>query len=170
MVDGKIDDKKPNVVMDTSEFFQVTKNKLGYRLREVLSGKSRPIRQKDPEGNDVVVKAYEFDLSKLRRVAKKYGFEFVTKLPSLPSSESAKTIENNGKTDVLTPLEVSKVSNLVTTEDLISVHWSEDFGKRPCGVCGCLKPTAWQADTNKDEHIAICEDCKDAFEKGREVS
>ncbi len=38
-LDGKIDEKKPNV-MDTAEFFQVTKTKVSYRLREVLSGKS----------------------------------------------------------------------------------------------------------------------------------
>jgi energy-coupling factor transporter ATP-binding protein EcfA2 len=89
-LDGKIDANKPNV-MDTSDFFQVTKNKVGYRLREVLSGKSKPMREKDLEGK--VVKAYVFDTEKLRRIAKKYGYEFVTKLPSLPSSGGVDVFE-----------------------------------------------------------------------------
>jgi hypothetical protein len=121
-LDGKIDDKKPNV-MDTSEFFQVTKNKIGYRLREVLSGKSKPIRQKDSEGNDVVVKAYEFDPGKLRRIAKKYGYEFVTKLPSIPSSEGVqapesmeKIEENNVEKGPHTPQQLGSLSYLVTSE------------------------------------------------------
>lgn len=124
-LDGKIDDKKPNV-MDTSEFFQVTKNKVGYRLREILSGRSKPIRQKDSEGNDVVVKAYEFDLDKLRRVAKKYGFSFVTKLPSLPSSsgvQAPESMESREKTDgdnvekeAHTPQELGSLSYSVTDE------------------------------------------------------
>ena len=121
-LDGKIDDKKPNV-MDTSEFFQVTKNKVGYRLREVLNGKSKPIRQKDSKGNDIVIKAYEFDPDKLRKVAKKYGYEFVTKLPSEPSSEGAqapkrmeKEDEKNVDKGLDTPQQLSKLCNLVTSE------------------------------------------------------
>jgi hypothetical protein len=121
-LDGKLDDKKPHV-MDTSEFFQVTKNKVGYRLREILSGKSKPIREKNSEGNDIVVKAYVFDPAKLRKVAKKYGYELVTKLPSLPSSESVqapesmeKEEENNVEKGSHTPLELSKLSNSVTSE------------------------------------------------------
>jgi len=121
-LDGKIDDKKPNV-MDTSEFFQVTKNKVGYRLREVLNGKSKPIRRKDSEGNDIVIKAYEFDPDKLRKVAKKYGYEFVTKLPSEPSSESAqaprsmeKEEEKNVDKGLDTPQQLGKLCNLVTSK------------------------------------------------------
>jgi len=121
-LDGKIDDKKPNV-MDTSEFFQVTKNRIGYRLREVLSGRSKPVRQKDFDGNDVVVKAYEFDLEKLRRVAKKYGYEFVTKLLSAPSSRGVqasesmeKTTSDNGEKQPHTPQELSSLSYSVTSE------------------------------------------------------
>ena len=75
--------------MDTGDFFKVTKNKVGYRLREVISGKSKAMREKDSEGKDVVVRGYEFDLIKLRKVAKKYGYELVTKLQSLLSSEGA---------------------------------------------------------------------------------
>jgi len=119
-LEGKIDDKKPHV-MDTSEFFQVTKNKVGYRLREILSGKSKPIRDKDSEGNNVVVKAYVFDLEKLRRVVKKYGYELVTKLPSLLSSEGVSTPkttlkdnEENVEKYFPTLLELGKLSNSVT--------------------------------------------------------
>jgi len=126
-LDGKIDDRKPHV-MDTSEFFEVSKNKIGYRLREVLSGKSKPVREKDSEGKDVIVKAYVFDQVKLRRIARKYGFEFVTKLPSVPSSEGVKPLERLGSDremnvkdhaegdpkQAYTPQELGKLSNLVT--------------------------------------------------------
>ncbi len=87
---GKVDEKKPNI-MDTSEFFNVSKNKVGYRLREVLSGQSKAIK----DGN-MVLKAYFFDFEKLRRVAKKYGYE-VTKLLSKPSSEDMQSPESMGK-------------------------------------------------------------------------
>jgi len=134
-LDGKIDDKKPNV-MDTSEFFQVTKNKVGYRLREILSGRSKPIRQKDSEGNDVVVKAYEFDLDKLRRVAKKYGFSFVTKLPSLPSSSGVQAPERPESMEKATPENVDKnVDNVekepLTPEELGSLSYSVTGEKEP---------------------------------------
>lgn len=72
-LEGKIDDKKP-YKMHTPEFDEITKNKVGYRLREVLSGKSKTVRQKIPGKKDEEcprIKAYEFDEDKLRRVAKK---------------------------------------------------------------------------------------------------
>jgi len=119
-LDGKIDERKPHV-MDTSEFFNVTKNKVGYRLREILSGKPKVLREKDAHGDWVSTRAYEFDISKLRRVAKKYGYELVTKLPSLSSSKGTQTPEdmekdheNNVKKGMDTPLELGKVSNSVT--------------------------------------------------------
>jgi hypothetical protein len=122
-LDGKLDEKKPHV-MDTSEFFQVTKNKVGYRLREILSGQSKPIREKDKEGKENVVKAYVFDSEKLRRVAKKYGYEFVTKLPTKPSSEGVQTLksmekdhEDNVEKGPRTPQEVGKLGNSVTSEE-----------------------------------------------------
>jgi hypothetical protein len=92
-LDGRIDEKKPNV-MDTSEFFSVTKNKIGYRLREILSGRTRTIRKKSSEGPDLIVKAYDFELDKLRKIAKKYGYELVTKLPMLLSSEGVKALDS----------------------------------------------------------------------------
>jgi len=100
--------------MDTAEFCRVTKSRVGYRLREILGGKSKSVREKDSEGDDVIVRAYVFDKKKLRRVAKKYGYTLVTKLtveksrsnivvtklPSLTSSERVKvcnpTLKVNG--------------------------------------------------------------------------
>jgi len=114
-LDGKIDDKKPHV-MDTSEFFNVTKNKVGYRLREVLSGKSTTVRE-----DDITVKAYMFNQEKLRRIAKKYGYKLVTKLPTLPSSKSVKapnsTLTNHEKhveKSLNTPQQLGNISNSVT--------------------------------------------------------
>jgi len=122
-LDGKIDDKKPHV-METSEFFTVTKNKVGYRLREILSGKTKVLREKDPYGNWLSLKAYEFDPFKLRKVSKKYGYELVTKLQSLPSSEAPQALEsmekpeeNNVEKEPHTPQQLSKLSNVVTTEE-----------------------------------------------------
>ena len=85
-LNGKMNENKPNE-MDTSDFFTVTKNRIGYRLREILSGETKVTREKDSEGNWISTKAYLFNREKLRRVAKKYGYELVTKLPSLLSSE-----------------------------------------------------------------------------------
>jgi hypothetical protein len=122
-LDGKIDDKKPNV-MDTSEFFLVTKNKIGYRLREILSGKPHIEREKDSEGKWISVRGFIFDLTKLRRVAKKYGYEFVTKLQSLRSSEGVQASESmesmekidgdNVEKEAHTPQELCKLRNFVT--------------------------------------------------------
>lgn len=129
-LDGKLDDKKPHV-MDTSEFFQVTKNKVGYRLREVLSGQSKAVREKDTEGNERIIKAYDFNPEKLRRVAKKYGYELVTKLSLLPSSEGAqapesmesmeKIDESNVEKEPHAPQELGKLDNSVTSVEEASL-------------------------------------------------
>lgn len=121
--------------MDTSEFFNVTKNKVGYRLREILSGKSKVMREKDTDGNWGSVKVYVFNHEKLRRVSRKYGYELVTKLPleksdsnilvtklpTLPSSKSVKTYnstlkhhENNVEKRADTSQQLGKLSNSVT--------------------------------------------------------
>lgn len=141
-LDGKIDERVPHV-MDTSEFFQVTKNKVGYRLREVLSGKSKPIREKASDGHDIVIKAYVFDIDKLRRIAKKYGYKLVTKLPSLPSSEGVqapnstlKDHEENVEKDVGVPLEVDKLSNLVTKPERQGFPLQHIPPAEPCEKCG----------------------------------
>jgi len=80
------------------------------------------VREKDFEGNWVSIKAYEFNHEKLRRVAKKYGYELVTKLQTLPSSEGAqapnstlKTVKKNVEKSLDTPRELGKLDNSVTT-------------------------------------------------------
>jgi hypothetical protein len=79
--------------MNTADFGIVTKQKVGYRLRVVLGGKSRPVRT-----NDGVIRMYDFDFTKLQRIAKKYGYPLVTKL------QSSTTIVEEG-----TPQESNKV-------------------------------------------------------------
>jgi hypothetical protein len=121
-LEGKIDDSKPHV-MDTSEFFRVSKHKVGYRLREVLSGKSKTVREGEEH-----FKAYEFNREKLGRIAKKYGYELVTKLPLSPFSEGVQasiTTSNTPKNDVeekdkihaYTPSENRDNSDTVTKDD-----------------------------------------------------
>ena len=72
-LEGKLDEKKPNK-MDTPEFGEVTKQKIGYRLREVLNGKKTKVRLQDGPAW-----VYSFDQEKLKRVAKKYGCQLVPK-------------------------------------------------------------------------------------------
>lgn len=141
--------------MDTSEFFDITKNKVGYRLREVLSGKTDVHREKDTEGNWVSSKVYVFDCEKLKRIAKKYGYELVTKLPSLPSSEGVKPPgsmdseqEKNVENSVLTPQELGKVSNSVTDNLLI-----------PCPFCKAQGTKNFFAnDLDLSIHVSSCHD------------
>jgi len=128
-LDGKVDERKPNV-MDTSEFFDVTKNKVGYRLREILSGKKAINKFKDQEGNWVSNQVYIFEPEKLRRVARKYGYEFSSKFQSFLASShlSSKFSSFQGCTDEktmlkdhaenvekmqLTPVEDAKLANLL---------------------------------------------------------
>lgn len=102
---------KPHL-MSTPDFGIVTKQKVGYRLREVLGGNSRNIRTEEE-----LVKAYDFDPTKLKRIAKKYGCSLVTKLPSLPTSTGSPR-EERGESkhweDI--SLQVEKLSNSVTIE------------------------------------------------------
>jgi hypothetical protein len=217
-LEGKVDEKKPNK-MDTPEFAEVTKQKVGYRLREILGGKRKTIR--DPQG---CVKAYEFDEMILKRIAKKYGYEVVTKLPSFPTSRGISTQENTRKVHennvegmgkspeklVETPQKLGKLGNSVTgpssnetaptmkiedkaileteaptvkndvkpsldtvqLEDLKSLSWDpkiESLDFHNCGVCGYRKQTSWKAETFKGNELWICEDCKQEWEKKREV-
>lgn len=104
--------------MSTGEFGIVTKQKVGYRLREVLAGKSRAIRI-----NEEIVKAYDFNYTKLQRIVRKYGFSLVTKLPSSLTLEGETTSQDSkkdgeGKIEELEDLslKVDKLSNLVTSK------------------------------------------------------
>jgi hypothetical protein len=79
---GKINDAKPNV-MDTADFYEVTKNKVGYRLREVLSGKAKTVRAKVEgvkDSDQGTARAYWFETEKVKRIAKKYGYPIEMKL------------------------------------------------------------------------------------------
>ena len=161
-IDGKMDDKKPHV-MDTSEFFRISKHKIGYRLREVLSGKSKTVREKD-----VTVKAYEFNHEKLRRIAKKYGYELVTKLPLLPSSEGAQTpnstsrnIRNNVEKSLDAPVENGNISNSVTKPKSIDEMFSSQKGLNATlrDLEDVLRRN-WQKGTTEDLYALIHEKSK----------
>ena len=78
-LEAKTDDKKPNK-LDTPEFGEVTKQKIGYRLREVLGGKKTKTRGETWQG-----RVYEFDEEKLKRISKKYSCSFGNKFTSLTS-------------------------------------------------------------------------------------
>jgi hypothetical protein len=123
-LNGKLDEKKPNK-MDTPEFGEITKQKVGYRLREVLSGKKKRLR--GPEG---LYWAYEFDVEKLKRIARKYGYPFVLKFSTDSTSQGVSTpftplkvhenhvegMEKSLKKLVETPLEVSSLENSRTNQ------------------------------------------------------
>jgi hypothetical protein len=176
-LDGKIDDKKPHA-METSEFFTVTKNKVGYRLREVLSGKTQVLREKDSRGNWKSTKVYVFDFEKLKRIAKKYGHELVTKLPTLLSSNSVEPTENmkepmekDVEIESCTPLEVGKLGNSVTalavprsniqTIALSTVKLHRLTGIFPdvCFGCGFSGRMSWHVDFYDGSWKLVCEQC-----------
>jgi len=172
---GKLDDKRPNK-MDTPEFGDVTKQKVGYRLREVLAGEKQLIRE-----GKAVFKAYKFDDNKMRRIAKKYGFNIVTKLPSEPTFEGISTpetmersIEDNVKKDVDNPQQLGYIGYMVTNvslDDLVSVYWANGlWDKKVCGVCGYEKESSWEAETDKGQRVPLCDDCQHEFEKRRKVA
>ena len=115
-LEGKLDDKKPNKI-DTPEFGEVTKQKIGYRLREILSGKRKTLRGPEGRGN---VKAYEFQEEKLKRIAKKYSYDLHTKLPSFPTSRGVTAPETMEKDHEIpmpkpvdTPQKLGKLGNSV---------------------------------------------------------
>lgn len=172
-LDGKIDDKKPHV-MDTSEFFHVTKNKVGYRLREVLSGKSKTVREKIAGRKDEEcprIRAYEFNGDKLKRVAKKYGYELVTKLLTEQSSEGVeapnltlKRHENNVEKREATPQQLSSLSNSVTKIDILNVlaiPALDPVTRGDCPICNKKDVSlVWQVQfTDGTRYDDVCMDC-----------
>jgi len=146
---GKIHPDKPHK-MDTADFGMVTKQKVGYRLREVLSGTRKVVRL--PDG---LIRMWHFDQEKLRRIIRKYGYIIVTELPLLPSSESVsplKTMEkpsvknidvmlNNDKKQLDTPPPVGNNGNTVTKQF-------------PCPLCANMNKQAVFA-TQEDLGIHI---------------
>ena len=103
---GKLDDKKPNK-MDTPDFGEITKQKIGYRLREVLSGKKVKVR-----GQEGPARNYEFDPEKLKRIAKKYGCSLVPKFPTGTSSHQSCTLSSSEK-----PREIHEKTADLTSKD-----------------------------------------------------
>ena len=92
-LEGKLDDKKPNK-MDTPEFGEVTKQKIGYRLREVLNGKKTKVRLQDGPAW-----VYNFDQEKLKRIAKKYGCQLVPKFQTFQSPTETTTPKPEAKAE-----------------------------------------------------------------------
>jgi hypothetical protein len=180
-LDGKLDDKKPNK-MDTSEFGDVTKQKVGYRLREVLNGKK--VKTRLPAGSAYV---YDFDVEKLGRVAKKYGCGSVLKFSSVQSSDeqslvkSEKQVGEKGIFSENTPIlriekieiaaesrvDVGVVENSRTElsfEEFASkvkgvVRLTTDFGVERCVCCGVSGRADWQVDLFDASWKFLCGDC-----------
>ncbi len=174
---GKIDDKKPNK-MDTAEFGEITKQKIGYRIREVLCGKKVKVR-----GQDGPARNYQFDLEKLKRIAKKYGCTLVPKFPTTPSSCQASTNQNQDTHNEPTekpvepkpqesdeskeaPLKRVQLGNTgtITFEELSSntknvCRLDTDFGIETCVLCGTKERPDWQVDLYNGEWGFLCGPC-----------
>ena len=177
---GKLDDKKPNKV-DTPEFGEVTKQKIGYRLREVLGGKKIKAR-----GQDGPERVYEFDFEKLKRIAQKYGCSIVPKFPTntslsvcstaKPESEIKETSsfsENKPIQETKPQEEANTQSNVVqlgnsgtkyTLEEL-SLHTKSigrltfDFGINTCILCQIKDKSDWQVTQFDDSWGFLCGSC-----------
>ncbi|MCW3983193.1 MAG: hypothetical protein NWE96_04275 [Candidatus Bathyarchaeota archaeon] len=180
-LEGKLDDKKPNK-MDTAEFGEVTKQKVGYRLREVLSGRKTNTRGQKGPG-----RIYEFDAEKLRRIAKKYGCSLANKLTSYPTSAGADAskAENEAsetgsisqntpdlgseKTEKETETQgevvslVNSFANL-SFEELAAkaksvYRLTMDFGIETCVCCGAKGRPDWQVTLFDESWGFLCGPC-----------
>jgi hypothetical protein len=174
---GKLDDKKPNK-MDTPEFGEITKQKIGYRLREVLSGRKIKVREQEGPARN-----YEFDPEKLKRIAKKYGCSFVPKFPtetssdqSPPSQSPEKPQEIHEKSADLTPKDSDKSvdeqpkvvhlgnSGTILFEELTArtksvCRLTMDFGIETCVCCGVKGHPDWQVTEFDDSWGFLCGPC-----------
>jgi len=120
-LDGTADNFRPSI-MHTSEFGDVSKNKVGYRLREVLGGKRDVVRSKQGKPTRV----YVLNREKLARVARRYGCYQVTKitkssgvavqqtLPLQPRVEPKTSLPQAQETNVSLPT-LGKLGNSVTS-------------------------------------------------------
>jgi hypothetical protein len=179
-LEGKLDDKKPNK-MDTPEFGEVTKQKIGYRLREVLNGKKTKARLQDGPAW-----VYSFDQAKLKRIAKKYGCQLVPKFQTFQSptetlpikqesnvEENSAVPENNPvsepqKTEQTTaaPSTVVQLGNTGTyTLDELTLKTKSvcrltmDFGIETCVCCGIKGRPDWQVTEFDDSWGFLCGPC-----------
>jgi len=172
-LEGTIDTKK-SYVMLTSEFDEVTKSKVGYRLREVLGGERETVR-----GGDTLTKAWKFDQAKLSRVLRKYGYsDLVTKLPSVPTSEGIGGIihnndlpkigfisekkedlqEANVEKKALIPQELGTVGNSVTNQPKAVFRWRRVKPSEKCPLCGVLA-VEFEISIDKDTLLRRCAAC-----------
>lgn len=175
---GKLDDKKPNKT-DTPEFGEITKQKIGYRLREVLSGKKVKVR-----GQEGPARNYEFDPEKLKRIAKKYGCSLVPKFPTGTSSHQSSTPQSPEQTreihekpadltskdsgePAVTPPKVVQLGNTGTIpfEELVSKTKSiyrltmACYGVETCRCCGVQGKPDWQYTEFDDSWGFLCGPC-----------
>jgi hypothetical protein len=174
---GKLDDKKPNK-MDTPDFGEITKQKIGYRLREVLSGKKIKVR-----GQEGAARNYEFDPEKLKRIAKKYACSFVPKFPTGTSSHQSYTLPKSEKSEEIhekptestskdsdkpvdTQPKVVQLGNSGTIpfDELASrtksvCRLTMDFGTETCVCCGVKGRPDWQVTEFDDSWGFLCGQC-----------
>jgi hypothetical protein len=180
-LEGKLDEKKPNK-MDTPEFGEVTKQKVGYRLREVLNGKKQRVRS-----SDGLCWAYSFDQNKLGRIAKKYGCSLVLKFSSEPTvtspevqkpennlyenqvlSENEPNLENEKVAkSVSQPASVAPVENSRTKdvfEEIASktksvCRLTMDYRSETCVICEAKGQGEWQVTQFDDSWGFLCGSC-----------
>jgi hypothetical protein len=153
-LEGKIDEKK-TYKMHTLEFDEVTKNKVGYRLREILNGKRITLRTE--QGN---VKAYKFNEEKLKRIAKKYGYTLHTKLPSELSSQDInqhKSPSEINEKHTFISQKLGALSNSVCKLTKIDPYIDR------CSHCQRVEVLHWQVETFKGKWGHICQDCYGIF-------
>jgi hypothetical protein len=180
-LEGKLDDKKPNK-MDTAEFGEVTKQKVGYRLREVLSGKKNNTRGQKGPG-----RIYDFDEGKLKRIAKKYGCTLANKLTSFTTCQNAAPLKpesevqekpsfsekqanlqsEESEKEAETPSEVVSLVNSfanISHEELEAktksvVRLTMDFGVETCVACTFKGRPDWQVTLFDDSWGFLCGPC-----------
>lgn len=164
--------------MDTPEYGEVTKQKIGYRLREVLCGKKFKTRLHD---NSVWV--YNFDPEKLTRIAKKYGCDFVPKFLTGASCQQSNTDtipeklqEIHGTTTTFNESTIDKSADIQPNVKQLgnsgTIHFEElltktksicrltiDFGIETCVVCGLKGRPDWQVTKFDDSWGFLCGSC-----------
>jgi hypothetical protein len=176
-----LDDKKPNK-MDTPEFGEVTKQKVGYRLREVLNGKKQRVRS-----SDGLCWMYGFDQNKLGRIAKKYGCGLVLKFSSdstvtgAGGQKPASNLHENQslaekKSDLESEkiekpaFEIAKVAQIENSrtnaafEEVASrtksvCRLTMDYSCETCVICGVKSQGEWQVTQFDDSWGFLCGPC-----------
>ena len=80
--------------------------------------------------------------------------------------------DNNwGGSDARDAIPPNSSKPLVSLDDLKSVHWDAQFyDEHECAICGYKKLTSWKAELFKGPDVPICEDCKQEWERKREVT